>query len=230
PTYKRIGILGGMSPESTAEFYELLIKKHLKTFSNDAYPEIIIFSVNFDKVLQHQDASDTGPYVQELSKGLSALASAGVDFIVIPSNTVHKVLEELRAAVSVPILSIVDTTLDQANKQGLHKLLLLGTKQTMSGTFYQKEAAKRGIDLTTPTNGEQDVINTIIFEELVLGNEPSNKSKQYMLEIMGKHSEVDAIILGCTELQMIIKPGDTPLPLLDTLEIQVEATLKFASS
>ena len=229
PAYKRIGILGGMSPESTAAFYELLIKKHLNAYKNDAYPEIVIFSVNFARVLEYQDAVDTQAYVEELSKGLGVLADAKVDFIVIPSNTVHKVLDDLRALVNVPILSIVDATLDHAQKEGLQKLLLLGTKQTMSGSFYQHEAAKKDLELITPTPEEQVEVNTIIFGELVLGNEPSSQSKHRMLEIVSSYNQADAIILGCTELQMILKPDDTALPMLDTLEIHVDATLKSAA-
>ncbi len=224
---KRIGVLGGMGPESTLSFYELIIKQHVAAHENEAYPEIVIFSVNFDQILQYQNDADTAPYVQELSKGIEALNSASVDFIVIASNTVHKVLDELQQLSNVPILSIVDATLAQAHRRDLHKLLLIGTKQTMSGDFYKKASVRHNVQLVTPTLEEQDEINTIIFDDLNLGSIVPATSKKRMLEIISQY-DVEGLILGCTELDMIIEPRDVTIPVLDTLQIHVDATLEEA--
>ncbi len=228
PTYKRIGILGGLSYESTADLYELIMEKHTQKFKNAFYPEVVIFSVNFEQIINLQDAEDLNvkAYVGELSVGLQALVRADADLIVIAANTPHMFFEELEKTVSVPMRSIVRATLDVALRQNYSKLLLLGTKRTMSTGFFQQEFSPKGIQLLVPSPSEQNTINTIIFKDLVRGA-VNQTSKRQILDI-AKRYDVEGIILGCTELSMIIKSGDVNLELLDTLDIQAEDILNLA--
>ena len=223
---KRIGILGGMSPESTTEFYVLLVKKYYQTYHNHAYPEIVIFSVNFDKMIKLQELGDTKLYVQELMKGIRALEKAGADFAVIASNTPHLVFGELQRKSSIPLLSMVQSTAQRARAQKMSKVLLLGTRFTMQSSFYKDEFEKLGIGVIVPSKTEQDMINNIIYKELVQGV-VKKESKKRILTII-KNYDVDGIILGCTELPLILTPKDTKIPLLNTLTIHAEATLDYA--
>lgn len=224
--YKRIGILGGMSPESTTEFYNLLIKKYYEKNKNYAYPEIVIFSVDFDNMMKLQESNDMKTYVKELMVGINSLQKAGADFAVIASNTPHMVFNELQKKSKIPLLSIVKNAANKAKIMGMKKLLLLGTKFTMRSTFYKDGFQDLNIQILFPNINEQNKINKIIYDELVNGIIKRQSKKQF-LEIV-KNYDVDGIILGCTELPSILTPKDTKIPLLDTLQIHVEATLDYS--
>ncbi len=223
---KTIGVLGGMSPESTTIFYDLLTKKYYQRKKNYAYPKIVIFSVDFDKIIKLQEEGDKQKYAIELMKGVRALHKAGADFVVIASNTPHLVFKELARRSQIPLLSIVKNTADKAKAMKLKKLLILGTKFTMQANFYKEDFKELGIEIVTPTLQEQKTINNIIYKELVKGI-VKDSSKKKMIAIVKKH-EVDGAILGCTELPLIITPKDVKICLLDTLDIHAEATLNLA--
>ena len=225
--YKRIGILGGMSPISTIKFYDLLIKKHFERNKNHAYPEIVIFSVNFDRIIKLQESNDVKAYVKELMVGIDSLQKAGADFVVIPSNTPHMVFDELQRKSNIPLLSIVKITANKAKNLGMKKLLLLGTKFTMQSNFYRDEFEKLRIEIVAPSLDEQSKINKIIYDELVNGI-IKEESKKKILDTV-KNYDVDGIILGCTELSLILSSRDIKIPLLDTLQILAEATLDYAT-
>ena len=223
---KRIGILGGMGPESTTEFYNLLLKKYYRMFHNYAYPEIVIFSVNFEKMIKLQESGNKKRYAQELMKGIRRLENAGADFAVIASNTPHLVFEQLQRKSSIPLLSMVQSTAQKAKRHKMSKVLLLGTRFTMESSFYKDDFKKLGIQVIVPSKTEQDMINNIIYKELVLGV-VKKESKKRVLKII-KDYVVDGVILGCTELPIILTPQDTKVALLNTVEIHVEATLDYA--
>jgi len=225
--YKRVGILGGMSPISTIKFYDLLIKKHFERNKNHAYPEIVIFSVNFDRIIKLQESNDVKAYVKELMVGIDSLQKAGADFVVIPSNTPHMVFDELQRKSNIPLLSIVKITANKAKNLGMKKLLLLGTKFTMQSNFYRDEFEKLRIEIVAPSLDEQSKINKIIYDELVNGI-IKEESKKKILDTV-KNYDVDGIILGCTELSLILSSRDIKIPLLDTLQILAEATLDYAT-
>lgn len=224
--YKIIGILGGISPKSTTEFYDLLIKKHYEQNKNYAYPEIIIFSVNFDKIIKLHESDDKTMYIEELMKGISSLEKAGAEFVVIAANAPHVVFDELQKRSKVPLLSIVQNTVNKAKQLKLKKLLLLGTKSTMQSSFYKEGFLKASIEVVVPSDSEMMIINKIIFNELVQGTVRS-ESKESLLHIINNYS-VDGVVLGCTELPLIIKPEDTTKIILNTLDIHVESTLSYA--
>ncbi len=226
--YKRIGILGGISPQSSALFYKKIIEKHYQKSQDHYYPEIIMFSVNFGRLKDYQNNSDQTDYINEIVKGIDALERAGTDFAVIASNTPHRVFSEIENKVSIPLLSIVDSTAHYAIKNGYRKLLLLGTVYTMKEEFYKNGLKAQNIQAIVPTDTEQEMINNIIFNELILGD-VENQSKNIVLEIISKYP-VDAVILGCTELSLLITDRDTDIPLIDTTDVHAEATLNFAIS
>ncbi|MEK7672334.1 MAG: amino acid racemase [Patescibacteria group bacterium] len=219
---KTIGVLGGMGPESTTKFYELLIEKYFKKKKDYAYPEIVVFSVDFAKIIKLQEEGNKKKYIAELMKGINALQKAGADFAVIASNTPHMVFEELSKLSKIPLLSIVKNTLDRAKKMKFRKLLLIGTKFTMQANFYHETFKPSGIEIVVPNLKEQKIINDIIYKNLF-----KSASKKKMIEII-KRYKVDGVILGCTELPLILTAKDLKVRLLDTLDIHAEATLEFA--
>lgn len=224
---KRIGILGGISHESTAVYYTRLHSAHFARTGNYHYPEVVIYSLNFQRFTDYEDQGDLAGYVAYIMTGIEALIRAGVDLILMAANSPHAVFDQVAAQSSVPMLSIVEVTAQAAQRQGLRTLLLLGIRFTMQSTFYQEVCARYGITVITPNVADQERINQIIFAELVVG-EFKDTSRQELLAIMAKH-QVDGVILGCTELPLILQPADAPLPLLDTLTLHVEATLDYAA-
>jgi aspartate racemase len=158
-------------------------------------------------------------------EGIKSLEKAGANFILMAANSPHAVYEDLIQLAKVPILSIVEATAEKAQRENLSKLLLLGIKFTMQSSFYQDFFAKSDMQVITPSEPEQDTINQIIFDELVIGNF-TEESKQKLLSIINNY-EVDGVILGCTELPLILQQKDTNIKLIDTVEVHVEAALKF---
>jgi len=221
----RIGILGGMSYESTIKYYDLLLEKYYDKFNDYHYPEVLIFSLDFQKLIDYEIGGNREKYIEYLMSGIKALENGGVAFIVIAANSPHAVYNDLEDLSEVPILSIVKATAEKAKKEKMKKLLLLGIKFTMQNSFYQNYFKKIGIEVITPSNEEQDVIDKIIFNELVIGFF-KQISKEKLLQIINKY-DVDGVILGCTELPLILNQMDTEIQLLDTLQIHVDATLDY---
>jgi aspartate racemase len=210
----RIGILGGMSYESTIKYYAQILEKYYQKKQDYAYPEVVIFSLNFQRVIDLEHGNNKVEYIDYLMEGIESLEKAGANFILMAANSPHAVYEDLIQLAKVPILSIVEATAEKAQQEKLNKLLLLGIKYTMQSSFYQEFFAKLNMRITTPSEPEQDTINQIIFDELVL------------LRIISNY-EVDGVILGCTELPLILQQKDTNIKLLDTVEVHVEAALKY---
>jgi len=219
----RIGILGGMSHESTIKYYDQILKRYYEKKHDYNYPEIIIFSLNFQKVIDLEHNDNRKGYVDYLMEGITALEQAGANFIVMAANSPHAVYDDLVQLAKVSILSIVKATAKKAHQENLKKLLLLGIKFTMHSTFYQDYFAKEGIEVITPSDEEQDKLNRIIFEELVIGLF-NDKSKTEILRIINNYT-TDGVILGCTELPLIISQEDTRVKLLNTLNLHIEAVL-----
>jgi len=223
---KKIGILGGMSYESTIRYYDSILQMYYDNYSDYNYPEILIYSLNFQKVIDYELGNDTPKYIDYLMSGINSLQNGGADFIIMAANSPHAVYDELTQKAEIPILSIVQATAEKAFKMKLNKLLLIGIKFTMQSSFYQRIFENSNMRVITPADIEQDLIDKIIFEELVIGKF-KNESKQKLLKIIHNY-KVDGVILGCTELPLILHKNDTSIKLLDTIEIHVEATLKYA--
>lgn len=223
---KRIGIIGGISHASTIKYYEFILKKYFAKNRDYHYPELIIFSMDLAKLTGFEDRGDLDGYVRYLVNSVESLQKAGAEFIVIAANSPHSVFEIVQKQAKIPLISIVEITAEAAKRWGLKKLLLTGIKYTMQSPFYKDVFDKHGLEVITPSDEEQDEINAIIFKELVLGI-IKDATRQKLLDIIGKY-EVDGVILGCTELSMILNQEDTPLRLLNTLELHARAALDFA--
>jgi aspartate racemase len=221
----KIGILGGMSYESTIKYYAQILEKYYEKKQDYSYPEVVIFSLNFQRVIDLEHGNNKDEYVDYLMEGIKSLENAGANFILMAANSPHAVYEELIQLAKVPILSIVKATAEKAQQEKLNKLLLLGIKFTMQSSFYQDFFVKLNMRIITPSEPEQDTINQIIFDELVIGNF-TEESKQKLLNIINNF-EVDFFILGCTELTLILQQKDTNIKLLDTVGVHVEAALKY---
>ena len=224
---KRIGILGGISHESTARYYALLHEKYHARMGDYHYPEVVVFSLDFQRFTDYEN-TDRDAYVDYIMHGVRGLEDAGADFVVMAANSPHTVYREVSEAAEVPMISIAEATAEKAAGLGLVRVLLLGIKFTMQSTFYHEKLAEHGVAVVTPDEGEQDEIDRIIFDELVIGVH-REESKERLLEIMGGYP-VDGVILGCTELPLIIGEADTGLTVLDTVDIHVEAALDYALS
>ena len=225
---KRIGILGGISAESTIRYYERIIRGYFERQNDYYYPEIVIFSLNFQRFTDLEDERDKDGYVSEIMSGVRALERAGAEFVVMAANSPHAVFDEIERLAKVPVLSIVKVTTEYAQRKRLRRLLLLGIKFTMRSSFYQDACREFGIEVVVPSGEEQDEVNRIIFEELARGV-VRDESRRELVEIIDRHT-VDGVILGCTELPLILRQEDSSMVLIDTLELHAEAALDFALS
>lgn len=223
---KRIGILGGISHESTAKYYELIHEKYYRLKGDYHYPEVIVYSLDFQRFTDYENQGDMEGYVGYIMEGIHALERAGADLIVMAANSPHAVFEEAERRSGVPMISIAEVTARKAREAGMKRLLLTGIKFTMRSGFYQRVCERHGLEVITPTMEEQDRIDGIVFDELVVGVF-RDESRQELLGIIDGY-EVDGVILGCTELPLILNQEDTDTPLLDTLELHVEAALEYS--
>ncbi len=223
---KKIGILGGISHTSTIRYYEYILKKYHARKRDYNYPEVVIFSLDLGRLMGYEDRGDIDGYVRYLASGAKALEKAGAEFIVIAANSPHAVFDIVQKRISVPMISIVDITARKAKALGLKKLLLTGIASTMQSSFYPDVFDKYGITVITPSEAEQGEINGFVFEELVLGIFKETTRKRIM-EIIGEY-DVEGVIVGCTELSLMLNQEDTPLRLLNTLELHAQAALDFA--
>jgi len=223
---KRIGILGGISHESTAKYYELILKKYFENFNNYYYPETVIFSLDFQKFTDYEDKKNMKGYQNYIMEGINSLEKSGVDFIIMAANSPHAVFDSVKEKANVPMLSIAEITAENARQQSLKKLLLLGIKFTMQSNFYQSVCGAKGIEVITPNDNEQETINNIIFAELCVGKFTGN-AKRKLLQIIDNY-DVDGVILGCTELPLILSQEDSDKRFLNTLQLHAEAALEYA--
>jgi aspartate racemase len=227
--YKRIGILGGLTPESTVPYYLHIIHRYEEMFHNHAYPEVVIFSVSFQKFDDWMEREDWESMELELANGLSALHGAGADFAVIATNTMHNLYEKLDRRNIIPLLSLVDATAAEVKKTGIKRVGLIGTKFAMNKPYYREGLAKFGIKAIVPDEEDQVYIGKVIFEELSYGILKEESRRGY-IEIMErlKKKGAQGIILGCTEIPLLIKQEHTKIPVFDTTSIHAEAALQHA--
>ena len=223
---KRIGLLGGISHESTAAYYTRLHHRYYERHRNYHYPEIVIYSLDFQKFTDMENKAQPEEYIEYILSGVIALHNAGADFALMAANSPHAVFPEVAAGAPLPILSIVESTIQRAKSLRLEKLLLLGIRFTMQKNFYADAGLESGIEVITPLEADQTVVNELIFNELVVG-EIRQSSRTRLVELISSY-EVSGVILGCTELPLILSDQDCDLPLLDTLELHVQAALDHA--
>ena len=224
---KRIGIVGGLSPESTVSYYLYITRNYAERYGNYDYPEIIIYSVNLENYHKWRSIDRWDLIVDDLVSCFRKLKNAGADFGLIATNTMHKVFKQVADMVDLPLINIIDETALKAGELGLNTLGLLGTRYTMSDGFYQERLSKFDIHALVPNSDQQEVVHKIIVEELVKG-QFLEKSKNRYIEII--HDLISrgaqGIILGCTEIPLLVKKEDIEIQLFDTAIIHSEAALK----
>jgi aspartate racemase len=221
---KTVGIIGGIGPESTIEYYRGIIAVYRERQTDGSYPSMIINSINLTVLVDLITANELDKATDHLVSGLQTLARAGVDFGVIAAGTPHIVFDQVRERSPLPLVSIVEATCDAAARMNLKKIALFGTRFTMQGHFYQDVFSKAGITLVVPEADEQAYIHDKYMNDLVHGI-VLPETRERLLRILDKMKErdgVEALILGGTELSLIIKDAEhNGLPILDTTKIHV---------
>lgn len=227
--HKKIGILGGLSPESTASYYLYITRTYTERYGNYGYPEIVIYSVSLQKYHDWRNIKRWDLIAEDMVAAARGLEKAGADFGLIATNTMHLVFDEVQGAVKIPFLHLIDVTARAIQMKGCSVVGLLGTKFTMSHNFYRDRLASKGIIAVIPGPEDQETVHTIIEEELVRGVIREDSKRKY-LKIIDKMETagVEGVILGCTEIPLLIHEKDCRLPLFDTTSIHAESALQYA--
>lgn len=217
---KTIGLIGGMSWESTVTYYRLInetVKQHLGGLHS---AKCLLFSVDFEEIEKCQANGEWEKSGDILAEAAVSLEKAGADFIVICTNTMHKVVPQIQSRISIPVIHIAEATADELEQQKITKVALLGTKYTMMQDFYKERLINRGIEVLIPGAEDIDQVNAVIYDQLCLGV-ISERSKAEYIRIIDDLSQqgAQAVILGCTEIGLLLQQTDTVVPLFDTTVI-----------
>lgn len=227
---KTIGLLGGMSWESSSEYYRILnesVKARLGGFHS---ADCLMYSVDFDEVetLQHQN--DWDALTEMMIDAAQRIEAGGAELLVICTNTMHKMAPEMQAAIQIPLLHIADAAGEAIKTQGLHTIGLLGTKFTMEGDFYRKRLNEKfGLTVLIPDEADRETVHNTIYGELVKG-QINPDSRQAFVEIIKdlQSKGAEGVILGCTEIPLLVKQADVSIPIFDTTRIHAEAAVDWA--
>jgi aspartate racemase len=226
---KTIGLLGGMSWESTSIYYRIINEQVKEKLGGLHSAKCLISSVDFAEIEECQRAGEWTKAADMLAKEAKTLEQGGADFLVICTNTMHKIADLIQAEISIPLLHIGDATAEKIVARGISKVGLLGTKYTMEQDFYKERLVHFGLDVIIPEQADRETVNRIIYEELCLGKIVAESKREY-LRIMEKLVQrgAEGMILGCTEITLLIGEEDTELPLFDTTFIHAQRAVEFA--
>ena len=225
---KRIGLIGGVSPESTEVYVRLFNRAARARLGGEHSANFIVWHLDYGVMIELYHRSDWNAYADEIAKAGAALKSAGADALMIGSNTSHVAAEALGRATGLRVIHVLDALSRAMISAGVKRPLLLGTPAVMSGAFYRPALASRySGEPVIPTADEQREIGRIIFDELCLGV-VTEASRRSLLAIVKAHPEADAVILGCTELCLILSQEMMSLPVVDTTALHAEAGMAFA--
>jgi aspartate racemase len=227
---KTVGLLGGMSWESTACYYKTINEGIKCALGGLHSAKIAMVSVDFYEIEQLQHKGEWGKTASILSSAAQSIESAGADFLLICTNTMHKVSDEIQTNISIPLIHIADATAQVLQVDGITKVGLLGTRFTMEQDFYKNQLIHNfNIDVIVPDSDQQTIIHDVIYNELCLGIINDDSKKQYLNIISTLFKQgAQAIILGCTEITLLVKQIDTNVPLYDTTQIHANAAVKMA--
>jgi len=229
---KTIGIIGGLSPESTSLYYKKINELIAKRLGGHSSAKIILISANFAEFCALKEKGDWDTQAQLLSDYASSLENAGADFIILATNTMHKMAGDIESSISVPFLHIADATAHNILQENLNCVGLLGTKYTMELDFYKDRLKEKGIKTLVPDHADdRAMISDIIYNKLTKNIIDEESERVYVRVIEDlKLQGAQAVILGCTEITMLINQDNSPLPVLDTTLIHVEKAVNFALS
>ncbi len=226
---KTIGLIGGMSWESTQTYYRLINQKIREQLGGLHSARLVLYSVDFAEIeaLQHQ--GDWNATAEILCSAACSVESAGADFSILCTNTMHKIAPQIEEAVAIPLLHIADATANALIRDGVTSVGLLGTRFTMEQAFYRERLQERGIKVIVPDDAQRDIVHSVIYEELCLGV-INPDSKAAYLEVVSSLADHGAqgVILGCTEIGLLIQEADTRVKLYDTTEIHADYAVQLA--
>jgi aspartate racemase len=226
---KKLGLIGGTGPESTVPYYKEIVFGVQKRVGKPYFPPLVIESLSVFEVLRYCDEGDYDGLTDYLCAGFEHLAAAGADFAALTGNTPHIVFDRLAARSPIPLVSSVETAYGEAHRLGMKKVGLLGTNPTMRGTFFKEPFLRGGIDVAIPADAEMDYIAEKISAELEMGvvREETRKKIFAIARRMQREDGIEALVLGCTELPMLLADGTKPpLPCLDTMAIHIQALIE----
>lgn len=229
-TPRTVGILGGMSSQSTVEYYRRIDAGINDVLGGHSAGELLIRSVDFARIEQYIDTEQWDEAATYLADAAQSLEAGGADVVIMATNTMHKVAPQITAALSVPFLHIVDVAADAIGAAGIDTVGVLGTQATMEGAFYRDRFADHGIDVIVPNQSEREDVDRIIFEELTKG-EVRDESRERYLEVIDSLTAAGAegIVLGCTEIELLIGQDDRPeVPMFDTTALHVERAVEYS--
>ena len=230
---KRIGLIGGLGPEATLDYYKRIIDAFKTGNNNFNNPDIIVYSVNMSKLMSFMKAKDYEGATDYLSDKIDALVKAGAEFAAISANTPHFMFDGINAKSSIPLISIVEATCEVCVSQGIKRAGLIGTGYTMDAPFYPDVFRKQGIDIVIPDKDDRLFINHKLFTEIEMGvftDETRNAFVQ-IIEKMINEQQIDSIILGCTEFPLLLTESQyAGIPMLNTTQIHVDAIVCYCLS
>ena len=226
---KVIGLIGGMSWESSVEYYRIINEEVKRRLGGLHSAKCLLYSVDFEEIERFQSNGDWKKAGEVLGDVALSLEKGGADFIVICTNTMHKVLDDIQSKINIPLLHIADATTTQIKEQGISSIGLLGTKYTMEQDFYKSRLESNGINVIVPNDNEREIVNKVIYDELCLGKVHQGSRDYYKKVIQGLiESGAEGIILGCTEIGLLIKPEDSDVPLFDTTYIHAHEAVNMS--
>lgn len=226
---KTIGLIGGMSWESTVTYYQIINETVKNKLGGLHSAKILLYSVEFAEIEECQAKGEWERSGEILADAAMRLESAGADFVVICTNTMHKVVDQIQAKIRIPIVHIADATAEALLQAGITKTALLGTKYTMTQDFYKDRLVQKGISVVIPNEKEIEKVNDVIYNELCLGI-VSDESREDYIRVIERLKEegAQAVILGCTEIGLLISQSDSVLPVFDTTQIHAKAAAEKA--
>jgi aspartate racemase len=229
---KTIGLIGGMSWESSLEYYRLINQLTKEKLGGFHSAKCLLISVDFAEIETFQQQGRWTEAAEQLARAAQSLENGGADFVILCTNTMHKVAGEIEARIHVPFLHIADATAQKIKDNGLHKVGLLGTRFTMEEDFYKSRLTQQyGLQVIIPNADEREIVHRVIYDELVKGVIRQESKAQYIeisAQLVGEGAE--GVILGCTEIGLLVKDGDCRVPLFDTTRIHAEAAVEYALS
>ena len=229
---KTIGLLGGMSWESTVSYYEFVNEGVKNKLGGLHSAKVVLYSVDFDEIEKLQHSGDWEGTALILSDAAKKIQAGGADFLLICTNTMHKVADKIEASIDIPVVHIADATAMSLVAGGIKKVGLLGTRFTMSEDFYKGRLTSGfGLEVLVPSEKDQDIVHNIIYSELCLGDikDDSRKSVLGLIESLGR-AGAEAVILGCTEIALLVQQKHTKMPLYDTTTIHAAKAVELAVS
>ena len=226
---KTIGLIGGMSWESTIPYYRIINEEVKNKLGGLHSAKIVLYSVEFDEIEKCQSNGEWEKSGDILGNAAKAVEAAGADFLLICTNTMHKVAPQIASMIDIPIIHIADATADELEKNNTRSIGLLGTKYTMTQDFYKQRLIDRGISVLIPDEGDIETVNTVIFDELCVG-QISDVSRKRLKEIINKlkGKGAEGVILGCTEIGLLISQSDVDIPVFDTTVIHARKAAELA--